>query len=164
MSWKKYTTSTEWVTQALAESKSDFIDNHFDIFKDYKELKGLPLLADACKILLEMHNVTASDLNCSKEYKAYICIPLGCHETMMFWDQSLWEKLGEFNHDTPYEPPTGILSTRNILSDNSLEYSCPIELPPAISIAGSKKISAIYCCFHIDQDIQEYNSIIYLYI
>lgn len=163
---KKSITISEWVTQAIKESKKVFVDDHFDIFKCYENPRGLSLLKYACDVLHEAHSITSSTVSEEKSFNAFVYIPFRYSRKLICWDDSNWMKLGEKNKEMTYEPPSLCLLAKPksyFANLNIEEYRCPIELPSDFLMDRPRKISALFCCFRDQLYGDEFYSRIYVY-
>lgn len=154
---KKTVTPSEWVVQSIKESKKDFMDIHFDIFKDYENQKGVSLLKYACHILIEARSAATELKSKERFFKPFIHLPFGCHFTFIQWDNSNWIRLGKKNGQAIYEPPSlYILAKRELLfaNLNMEEYRCPIKFPEDLLFNEKNKILVLFRCFRDQQSLE----------
>lgn len=157
MNREKSLTPSEWVIQVIKDSKNDFMDVHFDVFRGYENPKGLSLLEYAYNILIEARASTELMASKQKYFKPFIYLPLGDSHTLSCWHNSNWKKLGEKNHEITYEPPSlYLLAKKELLFDNFSieEYRCPIQLPSDFLLDKENKILSLFRCFRDQQSIE----------
>lgn len=174
MSRRKTFTPSEWVIQTIQKLNNgpNLGKNiHFDIFKDYANPKGLALLTYACHVLIEARTSAKLMANEQKYFKPYIYIHLGYDESVQYWDNSIWMKLGQDNKEITYQPPSlGIASSstsgNHFFGIDLEEYRCPLKFPLNFSLDEKNNISALYRCFRDENDIEnnwEFSRGIYLF-
>ena len=149
---QKSITVSEWVTRVIKESNKTFVDDHFDIFKDYENPKGFPLLKYAFDVLLEAPSIASSRLHGEKTFNSFVYIPFGYSRKIKYWDSSNWTKIGENNKEMTYEPPSLCLLAKNesfFVNLNIEEYRCPIELPSDLRLhfEHEMRVSRFYRLF-----------------
>jgi hypothetical protein len=152
----------KWVEQqCLMHLDKSFETMHFDLPYTVGEKKerALTKLKYACSILQETKKVLLQGPNFSDQFKPLVYIPLGISENIKFWDDSLWNIVGD-----DFEPPSLYINrNREIMGLYVEEYKCPVDLP----FECEYPIQPIYRCFryykYLDFD-WEFSIGIYMYI